>query len=595
MTADLQAVRDHVLAVLDAADRQAAEMGAGRATGHVDLAGQVVADLKVVLGRVVADLDLMRARIGAPAAPVQSVGIAASIRLPTHDICIAMSHQFRADRVNHPPNRRAVDLIVSRMDDCLAGLHPLLASERRSWCRIRCNALVVEVGKIGVLGEMLPAAAAVPDDSLVMRPHSAFVRDAFAAGDHDHVRLTRSMRRFYARLEKLKCMARDACRYRTVYCQYLSLMAGAVYYSGKPELARVESEALSVKPDIQMVKYMWNMSEQAAGRVLFHLTFPPIGTHFCFVVDARDLPDAERAVCADQPPVTCRFLFARGGLTLGESLSLCPSWPLSRDIWRNVQGPLALNGDPPGAVVLHFHGGGFVGQTSWSHQTYTRKWANSTGFPVLSCDYRLAPEHRFPAAVDDAWLCYLWVRAHAERCLGVPPSRIILAGDSAGGNLCAAIAVRAIQRNVPLPMGLLLAYPVMCVSRDVFYPSMLSCLEETMVPFGFLLVCLDAYVSDRREAISNPELSPGVATDDILQRFPPTRLMVGTNDPLLDQCIEFAERLRHLDRNVDLQVYPQFGHGFLSFDNLLVGIRQARTSIEQCNTWLRDLANVPTV
>lgn len=258
----------------------------------------------------------------------------------------------------------------------------------------------------------------------------------------------------------------------------------------------------------------------------------------------------------------------RSGLTLGESLSLCPSWPLSRDIWRNVQGPLALNGDPPGAVVLHFHGGGFVGQTSWSHQTYTRKWANSTGFPVLSCDYRLAPEHRFPAAVDDAWLCYLWVRAHAERCLGVPPSRIILAGDSAGGNLCAAIAVRAIQRNVPLPMGLLLAYPVMCVSRDVFYPSMLSCLEETMVPFGFLLVCLDAYVSDRREAISNPELSPGVATDDILQRFPPTRLMVGTNDPLLDQCIEFAERLRHLDRNVDLQVYPQFGHGFLSFDNL---------------------------
>ena len=118
-----------------------------------------------------------------------------------------------------------------------------------------------------------------------------------------------------------------------------------------------------------------------------------------------------------------------------------------------------VKGTTSDSIIIHYHGGGFVAMSSKSHQHYTRQWANTTGFPVFSVDYRLAPEAKYPDQLDDAWQAYVWIVTQAEEQLAITPRHIILAGDSAGGNLCLVVCLRAIQTHFRLPDGLCLAYP----------------------------------------------------------------------------------------------------------------------------------------
>lgn len=110
-------------------------------------------------------------------------------------------------------------------------------------------------------------------------------------------------------------------------------------------------------------------------------------------------------------------------------------------------------------LIIHIHGGGFVSMSSNSHQNYTRIWANDTKIPIVSIDYRLSPQYQFPAALNDCWQVYHWLVENAESHLGITPKKIVVVGDSAGGNLAAALTVMAIKRNYRIPDGVILAYP----------------------------------------------------------------------------------------------------------------------------------------
>ena len=87
------------------------------------------------------------------------------------------------------------------------------------------------------------------------------------------------------------------------------------------------------------------------------------------------------------------------------------------------------------SLVIHIHGGGFVAFDSMNHQNYLNKWANEISGPIFSFDYRLAPEHPFPQALDDCWQMYNWLVDNAEEYFGIRPKKIVMVGDSAGGNL----------------------------------------------------------------------------------------------------------------------------------------------------------------
>ena len=87
------------------------------------------------------------------------------------------------------------------------------------------------------------------------------------------------------------------------------------------------------------------------------------------------------------------------------------------------------------AIMIHIHGGGFIAMSSSSHQSYTRKWANEIGIPIFSIDYRLSPENAYPAALNDVWQAYYWLVNNITTYFGIKPEKIIVSGDSAGGNL----------------------------------------------------------------------------------------------------------------------------------------------------------------
>jgi hormone-sensitive lipase len=111
------------------------------------------------------------------------------------------------------------------------------------------------------------------------------------------------------------------------------------------------------------------------------------------------------------------------------------------------------------ALVIHIHGGGFVAMSSTSHECYLRKWCNKLEVPVLSIDYRLSPECVYPGALDDVWQAYNWILENAQDELQIDLKKIILVGDSAGGNLVLSLCYLLIMHNIRLPDAVFLAYP----------------------------------------------------------------------------------------------------------------------------------------
>ena len=137
--------------------------------------------------------------------------------------------------------------------------------------------------------------------------------------------------------------------------------------------------------------------------------------------------------------------------------------------------------------------------SSGSHQSYTRVWANDTGIPIFSVDYRLAPASPFPAALNDVWQVYYWIVENAEAFLGIKPEKIMLVGDSAGGNLVAAVTLMAIKRNYRVPDGLIMCYPALSLCKELFTPSLLLSVDDPILPYPFLKMCIDSYIGDFTE------------------------------------------------------------------------------------------------
>lgn len=149
------------------------------------------------------------------------------------------------------------------------------------------------------------------------------------------------------------------------------------------------------------------------------------------------------------------------------------------------------------SVLFHCHGGGFVAQSSKSHELYLRDWAAALDVPIISVDYSLAPEAPFPRALEEVFYAYCWMLRNADH-LGTTAERIVLAGDSAGANLCIGVALKCIEQGVRVPDGLFLAYCPILISF-VPSPARLLCLMDPLLPFGFMMRCLRAYASPEPE------------------------------------------------------------------------------------------------
>jgi acetyl esterase len=223
---------------------------------------------------------------------------------------------------------------------------------------------------------------------------------------------------------------------------------------------------------------------------------------------------------------------------------------------------------PPAAPLLvYYHGGGHVCGDLVSHDASCRWLAREAGVRVLAVDYRLAPEDKFPAAVDDAIAAFRFAAANPG-ALGADPARIAVGGDSAGGNLAAVVAQQTARDEIP-PAFQLLIYPITDYTTE--YPS------YALFADGFLLTRAEMrwyrghYLPDE-ESAADPRVSPLLAED--LSGLPPAYVATAGFDPLRDEGEEYARRLRAAGNEVTLRRFHGYPHGFanvVGFGERLLG------------------------
>lgn len=238
-----------------------------------------------------------------------------------------------------------------------------------------------------------------------------------------------------------------------------------------------------------------------------------------------------------------------------------PGGPLRIRIYRP-----AVVGVLPAVVFLH--GGGWVICDLDSHDAICRRLANGTSSVVVSVDYRLAPEHRYPAALDDAYAAVQWVASHTSD-LGVAAERIAVAGDSAGGNLAAAVCLRARDEAGPAIAAQLLIYPVLDHAFDT--PSYAENADGYGVTRASMRWYWEQYLGDNDG--SDPYASPLRAAS--LAGLPPAVVITAHYDPLRDEGDRYAARLTADGVDVRHLPFPGVHHGFFGSVELIARARDA--------------------
>ncbi|XP_024151493.1 lipase, hormone-sensitive a [Oryzias melastigma] len=292
----------------------------------------------------------------------------------------------------------------------------------------------------------------------------------------------------------------------------------SLFTSGKyvinPELRGAEFERITQNLDLHFWKSFWNITESdilsgftriASNPVQVNLTLtvPPVTLHLPLASDHR-LSTAVSPPVAHWGPGPVHMRLISYELREGQDSEELQTFFRSDNAPNSVSHLPWVQKLPPSPwLILHFHGGGFVAQTSRSHESYLRSWSKELGVPVLSVDYSLSPEAPFPRALEECFYAYCWALNNCH-LLGSTAERICLAGDSAGGNLCITVSMRALSAGIRVPDGIMAAYPATLLTTDAS-PSRLLTLLDPLLPLGVLARCLNAYAGTNFQTVQPSE------------------------------------------------------------------------------------------
>jgi acetyl esterase len=241
-------------------------------------------------------------------------------------------------------------------------------------------------------------------------------------------------------------------------------------------------------------------------------------------------------------------------------------------------------GSGPFPVLVYLFGGGWVLGTIDTADAICRDITNGAGCVVVSVGYRLAPEHPFPAAVEDCAAAVTWVSEHADEFEG-DPARLAVAGDSAGGNLAAAVTLLARDHGGPPIVFQLLVYPVTQHLSDT--ESMREGTDPLLFNNRSVRWYWDHYLTSPEDG-RNPLASPLLAAD--LGGLPPALVITAEFDPLRDEAEQYANRMADAGVDVELVRYPGMVHGFFAMTGALDA---ARTAMEFATRRLRSAFGLP--
>lgn len=279
-------------------------------------------------------------------------------------------------------------------------------------------------------------------------------------------------------------------------------------------------------------------------------------------VRERGLDAVREALESASPPSGMPAMAEIGETTVGG-----PGGPIPVRIYR----PVATV--DPAPVIVHLHGGGLVMGSNRSFEPMSRALAAASGAAVVAVDYRLAPEHPPPAQFEDAWAVTKWVASDADQ-LGFDRDRIVIAGDSAGGALAAAVALAARDGNGPPLFAQVLMYPGL--DRDMAAPSVLAHVDAPMLLHDDIV-----YMHELADAGAGTPHDvyrvPAYATD--LSRLPQAIVVTAELDPITSWGERYAARLRDAGVQTTLTRYPGIYHGFLMRSEATVRGRLAMAEI----------------
>jgi acetyl esterase len=265
-----------------------------------------------------------------------------------------------------------------------------------------------------------------------------------------------------------------------------------------------------------------------------------------------------------------------------------PSLPVASVINRSIRGPggeLPLriytpNGNRPFPLMVFFHGSGFVLCSLDTHDGVCRNFCGAAGCVVVSVDYRLAPEHKFPAGPEDCYAATRWAAEHAGE-LNADRERIVIAGDSAGGNLVAATALMLRDKGGPALRGQLMIYPV----TDYFnsgHPSYNENAEGYGLTADGMRWFWGHYINSESQA-DDPLVSPLRAKD--LHGLPPALIITAQYDVLRDEGERYGERLTKAGVPTRVVRYDGMHHGFFSMYGI---VDKAKQALEESVSWLKE-------
>jgi len=484
--------------------------------------------------------------------------------------------------------------------------------------RESCEEMCILTGKLTALVELFVPATEVEAEDLFMKAESHVswqrLKQVSQSISPDDAEGTKQQMDSFARKVALgNAILQEGNTHQDQYMKKLAVGSGAMYYFFCRDAAVQQTRLTYAHPDLATAKALWNLVDSRLVSPMYQSLIPSIhqnaliylprvapnvlsrpndeeneaaalhsGKHY--IEQLQEEPLHSMVTYTDTPdPANVRVQ-----VRLLSPFDLPLAYAAQRQWWQMCCGELIHPGKTLNQLILHFHGGGFISMSSASHQNYTRRWAIDTDTPILSVDYRLSPENKYPDGLDDCWQAYMWVVRYAKKYLGVSPEKLVLAGDSAGANFALGVTLRCIQTGEQAPSGLLLTYP--CVNLDIqhFSPSLVLCLEDPLVPYSFLKLCAQCYLRPSDSPKSDPYLSPILIPGSVLAQFPPVRIMVGTKDPLMDHSLKLADKLIEAGVSVKLARFEEMGHGALNMD-LAIGVSDARKMVNQGTEFLKEL------
>jgi acetyl esterase len=288
---------------------------------------------------------------------------------------------------------------------------------------------------------------------------------------------------------------------------------------------------------------------------------PP--THTLAPAEARRLYRERRTFTQPEPPTVgaVRDMSVPGG-----------AGPIAARLFM----PAATASSPP--VLAYFHGGGWTIGDLDTHDVLCRQLCLGSGAAVLSVDYRLGPEQRFPAAFDDCLAATRWLRREGA-ALGVDARRLAVGGDSAGGNLAAAVAIALRDGGDPRPAFQLLIYPA--TDMRAVAPSHTANAQGYLLTADSIAYYRGHYIEEAADW-ADWRASPLLAAD--LSRLPPALVLTAGYDPLRDEGRQYADALSTAGNRVQYVCFERQLHGFITMGRML---DEANTAVDLCASVLR--------